>query len=163
MNRDEKGTKSGGRPTMYSGFTLTQSLLRPLRIYSESGCFRMRPSPLVAMTSSILCLTSLAVLPSNSVTNSIRPGISCMQARRFRFRNLRDFLCRDMPLRYSKSNTLTEKRGYMGSTEPKNQTTYNMVLDGAPLWTCLGMTRKRFSREKYVEPTKRSSLQSTEW
>lgn len=85
--------------TIYSGLTLIQSLFLPFKMYSESGCLITRPSPLDAITSSIFCRTSLAVLPSNSAVNSMRPGTSLMHARKLRLRNLSDFWWRDMPLR----------------------------------------------------------------
>lgn len=60
------------------------------------------------MISSIFFRTSFAVLASKSTTNSKRPWISLIHDLRLRFRNFVDLCIRDWPLRYSRSNTLTE-------------------------------------------------------
>jgi len=117
--------------------TLIQSLFLPFRTYSPSGCFRIKPSPLAPITTSIRSRTSLAVLPWYSVTNSIRPCFSVKQVRRLRFRNLHDLWMRDWPFRYSKSKTLTSLKVNTRSSEELEMQTARagIVLLLRPIYT----------------------------
>src|SRR5882762_5683164 len=93
---------------LLTGLTLIQSLVRPFKTYAESGAFITRPSPLSAITWSILCLTSLADLALNSVVNSIRPWISLTYCRMFRLRKATLRSSKQVSFRYRRSNTLTD-------------------------------------------------------
>ncbi len=94
---------------MKSVRTFIQSIFLPLRTYLDEGCLMIKPSPRLAMISSILVLMSFAVFPRNSAVNSRRPGTSFRHCCKFLLRKARDLCKIDCPLRYRRSKTLTKE------------------------------------------------------
>lgn len=117
----------------------------PFSTYFDSGCLMTKPSPLASITSSIRVLISFAVLPLYSTANSIRPFISFRQFRIFFLRNEVDLWRSDCPLRYKRSNTLTEKKSKTNSAGTWH-CSYSMDGDCVLSWFYLSFYISRKSR-----------------
>ena len=115
--------------------TLIQSIFLPLRTYLDKGCLMTKPSPRLAMISSIFILISFTVFPRNSTVNSRRPGTSFKQCRRFLLRKATDLCKTDCPLRYKRSKTLTSEVSRLFAYA--QYLTYSRDEDCAPFLSCL--------------------------
>lgn len=115
--------------------TLIQSIFLPLRTYLDKGCLMTKPSPRLAMISSIFILMSFTVFPRNSTVNSRRPGTSFKQCRRFLLRKATDLCKTDCPFKYKRSKTLTKE--VLTLFACARCLTYNRDEDCAPSLSCL--------------------------